>query len=148
MNVASVGHYRGTLDFDDLGFERGGYQIMRAYSRSKLGNVLFTHSLAKQLEGTGVTVNALHPGAVATNIWSGAPGWAKPLLAVAKSLLMISPAQGGQTLLYLATSPEVEGQTGLYFEKNRPRTAAPLALDETLARRLWTESARLVGLPA
>jgi retinol dehydrogenase-14 len=147
VNVASVGHYRGTMDFDDLGFERG-YQIMRAYSRSKLGNVLFTHTLAKQLEGTGVTVNALHPGAVATNIWSGAPGWAKPILAVAKSLLMISPAQGGQTLVYLATSPEVEGKTGLYFEKNRPRTPASLARDETLARRLWSESARLVGLPA
>lgn len=148
VNVASVGHYRGTMDFDDLGFERGGYQIMRAYSRSKLGNVLFTHSLARQLEGTGVTVNALHPGAVATNIWSGAPGWAKPILAVVKALFMISPAKGGQTLVYLATSPEVEGKTGLYFEKNRPRTAAPLALDEALAQRLWSESARLVGLPA
>lgn len=147
VNVASVGHYRGTIDFDDLGFERG-YQIMRAYSRSKLGNVMFTHTLAKQLEGTGVTVNALHPGAVATNIWSGAPGWAKPILAVAKSLFMISPAQGGQTIVYLAASPEVEGKTGLYFEKNRPRTPAPLALDEAVARRLWSESARLVGLPA
>lgn len=147
VNVSSAGHYRGTMDFADLGYERG-YSIMGAYTRSKLGNVLFTRKLARALEGKGVTVNALHPGGVATNIWSGAPGWSMPLLAVAKKLFMITPAQGAQTITYLAMSPEVEGKTGLYFEKNRPKQAAKLALDDALADKLWSESARLVKLDA
>ena len=145
--TSSVGHYRGKLDFDDLGFEHG-YQIMRAYDRSKLANVLHTRVLAAQLEGTGVTVNAVHPGAVATNIWSGAPAFARPVLAVAKRVAMISPAKGGQALTYLATSPEVEGRTGGYYEKNRLKTPAALARDDALAQRLYDESRRMVGLTA
>ena len=81
VSVASIGHRHGTMDFDDLGFERG-YSIMRAYSRSKLANVLFTRELARQLAGAGVTVNCVHPGSVATNIWSGTPLWAKPIVAL------------------------------------------------------------------
>ena len=145
INVASTGHYRGTLDFDDLGFERG-YQILKAYTRSKLANVLFTRRLARQLEGRGVTVNAVHPGGVATNIWSGAPGWSQPILAVAKRLFMITPAQGAQTITFLATSPAVADMTGLYFEKNQQKTPSKLAQDDALAERLWIESARLVKL--
>ncbi len=144
--VSSAGHYRGTMDLEDLGFEKSAYGIMKAYSRSKLGNVLMTRSLARKLEGKKVTINALHPGAVATNIWSGAPGWATPILSVVKSLFMISSEEGGRTITYLATSPEVEGKTGLYFEKNRPKTPSPLALDEGLADRLWAKSAELVHL--
>lgn len=145
VNVASHEHYRGTLDLDDLGFERG-YQILKAYARSKLGNVLFTRELAKRLEGTGVTVNALHPGGVATNIWSGAPTWTRPFFAIAKRLFMISPEQGASRITFLAASPEVEGTTGLYFEENRPTLPSPLARDDALAARLWKESARLVHL--
>jgi retinol dehydrogenase-14 len=145
VNTASVGHYRGTMDFEDLGYERG-YQIMRAYSRSKLANVLYTRNLAVRLGGTGVTANCLHPGAVATNIWAGAPAIAQPLLAVAKRLLMVSPAQGGATLNYLASSPDVEGLSGGYYEKNRLKAAADLAQDEELGRRLVEVSRGLVGL--
>jgi retinol dehydrogenase 14 len=145
--VASVGHYRGTVDFDDLGFERG-YSTMRAYCRSKLGNVLFTRELARRLAGKGVTVNALHPGGVATDIWGHAAAWQRPILNLAKKLFMITPEQGGATLTYLASSPEVEGQSGLYFEKNKPKTPSALARDDALAAKLWDVSAKLVGLPA
>jgi NAD(P)-dependent dehydrogenase (short-subunit alcohol dehydrogenase family) len=146
VNVASTGHYRATLDFDDLGYAKGGYWIMRAYSRSKLANVIFTRDLARRLAGKNVTVTSLHPGAVATNIWAGAPAWAKPLLAIAKRLFMISPQEGGARIVYLATSPEVEGQTGGYYENDVERPPARLAQDDAVARRLWDESARLSGL--
>jgi retinol dehydrogenase 14 len=145
--VSSSGHYSGTMDFNDLGFEHG-YQIMRAYGRSKLAAVLFTRELAKRLEGTEVTVNALHPGAVATSIWDRAPAYARPILSLAKRLFMISPEAGAETIVYLATSPEVEGKSGLYFEKNRPKFPSRLAQDDAVAQRLWDESVRLVKLPA
>jgi retinol dehydrogenase-14 len=146
VNVASTGHYRGSLDFDDLGFARGGYWIMRAYSRSKLANVVFTRDLARRLANKNVTVTSLHPGAVATNIWAGAPGWAKPLLAVAKRLFMITPEEGGSRVVFLATSPDVEGKTGGYYENNVEREPARLALDDEVAARLWAVSAQLTGL--
>ena len=145
--VSSIGHRRGELDLADLQMEQG-YAIMRAYRRSKLGNVLFTRELARRLAADGVknvTVNALHPGGVATNIWSHAPWWSKPILALAR-LGMISPEQGGDTIVHLAASPEVEGLTGGYYEKNRLVDPAPLGRDEALARRLWDVSAELTGL--
>jgi retinol dehydrogenase-14 len=145
VTVASAGHRSGTLDFDDLGYERG-YSIMRAYTRSKLANVLFAAELARRLQGSGVTSNSLHPGAVATNIWSGAPTWAKPLIQILVRPFMLSPEQGGATIVQLATSPELEGVTGKYFEKGRAVTPAPLARDEALGKRLWDVSARLVRL--
>lgn len=145
VTTASVGHYRGTMDFDDLGYERG-YQIMRAYSRSKLANVMYTRSLAVRLGGTGATANCLHPGAVATSIWAGAPAVAKPILAVAKRFFMITPAEGGATLTYLATSPEVEGLSGGYYEKNRIKEPSELAHDEAVTSRLVETSRQLVGL--
>ncbi len=141
--VASVGHRGGTLDLDDVGYERGGYSIMGAYARSKLANVLFTRALARRLQGR-VLVNALHPGAVATNIWTGAPAWIQPVLAVAK-WFMISPAQGAKTLTFLAVDPSIEGRTGGYYESNREVRPAKLALDDALGERLWQLSERLVG---
>jgi NAD(P)-dependent dehydrogenase (short-subunit alcohol dehydrogenase family) len=146
VTTSSIGHFNGTMDFDDLGFEHG-YQIMRAYSRSKLANALYTRHLARRLDGTGVTANCLHPGAVATNIWSGAPWFARPVLAVAKRLMMVSPATGGERIAYLATSPEVEGRTGGYYEQDRLKEPAGLAQDDAVADRLDAVSRELVGLP-
>jgi retinol dehydrogenase-14 len=145
VTVASVGHRQGTLDFDDLGYERG-YRIMRAYGRSKLANVLFANELARRLAGTGVTSNSLHPGSVATNIWSGAPLWAKPIVQLFLRPFFLSAEEGGATIVQLAASPELEGVTGKYFEKGKPVEPAPLARNEALAKRLWEVSARMVGL--
>jgi retinol dehydrogenase 14 len=144
--TSSDGHNSGTLDLDDLGFEHG-YSIMRAYCRSKLANVLTARHLARELDGTGVTVTSLHPGAIATNIWSGAPWFARPVLAVLKKWKMESPEVGGSRLAYLATSPEVEGQSGGYYQRNRLREPSVLARDDALGDRLYDVSAGLVGLP-
>ena len=143
--VASAAHFFATLDFDDLGFERG-YRIMRAYARSKLCNVLFARELARRLTGTGVTVNAVHPGGVATGIWDGAPGWMQPFLAVLKRFAMILPEAGARHIVRAATSPEVAGITGAFFDRERQREPSTLARDAGAAARLWKESARLVGL--
>lgn len=141
--VASVGHRRGTMDFDDLGFERG-YSITKAYGRSKLANVLFASELARRLAGTGVTSNSLHPGAVDTNIWSGAPLWAKPIIQILFRPFFISAEEGGSYIVDLAASPAYEGVTGQYFERGKRVYPAPLAQDEALARRLWEVSEGLV----
>jgi NAD(P)-dependent dehydrogenase (short-subunit alcohol dehydrogenase family) len=144
--TSSEGHYSGTMDFDDLGYE-SGYTIMKAYGRSKLANVLYTRSLATELADSGVTVNALHPGAVATDIWSGAPWFAKPVLAVAKRF-MRSPYDGGATITFLATDPSVEGRTGGFYDNNKLKEPSALAQDDAVAARLREESIKLVGLTA
>jgi NAD(P)-dependent dehydrogenase (short-subunit alcohol dehydrogenase family) len=144
VNVASVAHRYGTMDFEDLSFERG-YRLMRAYARSKLANVLYTRLLAQKLEGTGVTVNCLHPGAVATGIWSGAPAWTKPIIWVIGKFSFISAEEGGRRIVQLVTSPDLSGTTGKYFEDGKMVDPAPRARDDALARRLWQESERLTS---
>jgi NAD(P)-dependent dehydrogenase (short-subunit alcohol dehydrogenase family) len=146
VTVASAAHRQGTLPFDDLQFEHGGYTTMRAYARSKLANVLFTVELARRLAGTGVTANCLHPGVIATNIWSYAPWYTKPLIAIGK-LFMASAEQGSETIVHLAASPEVQGLTGGYYERNRRVLPSSLAQDAEIAEKLWAHSAALVGLP-
>ena len=147
VSVASVGHRGGTLDFDDLGYERG-YSIMKAYQRSKLANVLFANELARRLAGTGVSSNSLHPGAVNTNIWSGAPLWAKPIINLVLRPFFISAEKGGERITQLAADPALEGVTGAYFEDGKQVAPARLAQDVDLARRLWEVSEDMVGLRA
>jgi NAD(P)-dependent dehydrogenase (short-subunit alcohol dehydrogenase family) len=147
VTVASVGHRQATtVDFGDLQFERG-YSLMRAYSRSKLANILFSNELARRLAGTGVTSNSLHPGSVDTRIWSGAPWWAKPLIQVVFRPFFISAEQGGSYIVALAARPDLGAVTGQYFEKDKSSVPSPLATDEALAVRLWDVSAAMVNLP-
>jgi len=117
---------------------------MKAYRRSKLANVLFANELARRLDGTGVTSNSVHPGAVDTQIWSGAPLWTKPFIALWLKRSFISAEAGGATIVQLAASPDLEGVTGKYFEEQRPVDPAPLAQDPDLARRLWDVSESLI----
>lgn len=145
VNVASALHRRGRLDLADPKLDHG-YSLLQAYARSKLANILFTRALVKRLAGRSVTVNAVHPGTVATRIWAGAPGWVRPFLAIYAQLFMLTPAQGAERLVYLAVSPNVQGQSGLYFENNRPDSPAVLARDDALAEALWNASARWTGL--
>jgi NAD(P)-dependent dehydrogenase (short-subunit alcohol dehydrogenase family) len=145
VNVSSAAHRQATLDFDNLQFERGGYSVMRAYGRSKLAQILFTQELARRLAETGVSVFSLHPGAVATGIWSHAPKIARPFVALVKPF-MLNAERAADAIVYLASSPEVEGQSGEYFERTRHVQPSAVARDWAVAARLWIESERLAGL--
>ena len=144
--VSSDAHRGVTMDFEDLQGRRK-FKGFRAYSRSKLANVLFVRELARRLEGTGVTANALHPGFVASGFFSGdGPAWwAMRRLA---ALFAVTPEQGAKTSVYLASSPEVEGVTGRYFVKEEPVEPSSAARDEEAARRLWRVSEEMTGLAA
>ncbi len=144
INVSSVGHYNGHVNFDDLNLEKkyGGW---KAYGQSKLALVLFTHELAKKLQGTGVTVNAVHPGTVATNIWTRPLGPVGFIMALPK-LFMTSPEQGAETIVYLASSPDARGLNGEYLEKLKVKKSSDESYDEEIAQRLWDVSAKLTGL--
>jgi NAD(P)-dependent dehydrogenase (short-subunit alcohol dehydrogenase family) len=143
ITVSSAAHRGADMPFDNLQFEHGGYGLMRAYGRSKLANVLFTRELDRRLAGTGVTANCLHPGAVATNIWSHAPGYLRPLLAIAR-LFMLSAEKGGDRILFLAASPDVDAQSGGYYERNQKVSPSVVARDAAVASELWARSASLV----
>ena len=144
VNVASDAHrFGGRLRLDDIEATRGyGLLGLPRYGETKLMNILFTRELARRLDGTGVTANAVHPGAVATGL--GAPP--KPLALVTERILR-SPAQGATTSVVVATDPSLAGTTGGYFANGR-RAEKKLnrqARDDELARRLWTLSEELTG---
>ena len=145
VNVASADHSNATIAFDDLQGEKG-YRGAKAYSQSKLANVLFTHELARRLRGTGVTATCLHPGVVGTNLGSGVSG-AFGFVVRALRPFMKSPAKGAETSIYLASSPEVEGSSGRYFVTKAEARSSDVSYDERLARRLWEASAELTNLP-
>jgi NAD(P)-dependent dehydrogenase (short-subunit alcohol dehydrogenase family) len=147
LNVASDAHQYGQLDLNDLNFERF-YFGFAAYGRSKLANILFTYELARRLAGSGVTVNALHPGGVATNIFSTDFWIFGPLFKGIVSLFTLTPEQGADNTIYLASAPEVEGVTGKYFVKRDAVASSPLSYDEDLAKRLWEVSEKLTLINA
>jgi retinol dehydrogenase 14 len=147
VTVSSGAHSTGRLNFDDLQGARG-YSGPRAYSQSKLANVMFTYELARRLAGTGVTATVLHPGVVRTGFAAEDPNLLyKMLLPLARPLFK-TPAQGALTSIYLASSPEVEGVTGQYFVNRKPAKSTKSSYDTAAASRLWQISADLVARTA
>jgi NAD(P)-dependent dehydrogenase (short-subunit alcohol dehydrogenase family) len=144
VSVASEAQSMGTLDFDDLMLEKK-FSVMQAYGQSKRANIIFTYELAKQLAGTGVTANCLHPGVVRTNFGSQTGGMFSLFAKVARPF-ELSPEQGAQTIIYLASSPEVEGTTGQYYAKKKPIKSHAQTYDPAVQARLWQVSAQLTKL--
>ncbi len=145
VNVASMVHWWGKIDFNDLqGVER--YNLGKAYNQSKLANVLFTNELARRLEGTGIDVNCVHPGLVATDFSREYTGFKGLMANKLWRSFMRSPEQGADTVIYLASSPDAAGVTGKYFANRRAVRSSKASHDPALARRLWEVSERLTGL--
>ena len=144
VNVSSEAHRRARLDFSDLQGQHR-YTGWRAYSRSKLANVLFTYELARRLAGTGIVTNALHPGFVATNFGRNNRSVTAVLFRILQ-LAAISPEEGAQTIIYLASSPAVKGVTGEYFVKQQAIRSSQVSYDSAAAERLWQVSAELTRL--
>ncbi len=138
--VSSSVHKSAKLDFDDLQGERE-WSAIGFYGRSKLANMLFVHALAKRLEGTGVVVNALHPGVIASELARDFPA---PFRLMAR-LFFKSPASGARTSLYLATAPDAAKVSGKYFVDSKVATPGPHAFDDAMAERLWAVSERMVA---
>jgi NAD(P)-dependent dehydrogenase (short-subunit alcohol dehydrogenase family) len=150
VSVSSAAHTGGKMNFDDLQAERswGGFG---AYGQSKLANVIFAYELARRLEGSGVTSNALHPGVVMTGFGHNNPGFIGGLFDVFHTIgrpFLLTADKGARTSVYLASSPDVEGVTGKYFADSREKQSNPISHDPAVARRLWEISEQMVAAGA
>ncbi len=143
VSVSSAANRLGKINWDDPHFKTG-YSAYAAYNQSKLMNVLFANALARRLRGTGVTSNSLHPGIVRSGFNFNPGGPIRVVFAISK-LMAVSPEQGAQTSVYLATSPEVEGVTGHYFVNKKQKRANPTAYNEAAQERLWALSEHLLS---
>lgn len=142
ISVSSAGHCLGKIDFDDLQGERH-FSTTKAYAVSKLAQIYFTYELAERLRGTGVTVNAVHPGLVNSNVDDGLTSLAR-LIGTLNTLFGVSPEIGAQTSLYLATSPEAEGVNGKYFAKSKAIASSNISYDVAVRKRLWQVTEELI----
>jgi retinol dehydrogenase 14 len=147
VTVASNAHATGQIDFNDLQGERS-YSGSRAYNQSKLANILFTYELARRLQASAVTANALHPGVVNTSFGAEDPHGIQRLMIPFARPFMKTPAQGAATSIHLASAPDLEQVTGRYFANSMPKRSSKRSYDEAAAARLWQASADLVGLTA
>jgi len=144
VNVSSMAHaVDGGVNFDDLQREKS-YGAFRVYGESKLMNLMYTYALDRRLEGTNVTVNALHPGFVRTNFGRNSFGILGKLIAPAAMLFGVNDKEGAKTQIYLASSPEVEGVSGKYWIKSKEADSSPESLDEAAQERLWSLSEALL----
>lgn len=141
VSVASTAHKYGKIDVGGWVMGRD-FSAFSAYANSKLANVLFTYELARRLEGTSVTANCLHPGAVGTNLFRGLPKLLRALIA----LVTMGPERGARTSIYLASSSEVEAVSGKYFARRREEKSSDASYDRKAARQLWEVSEELSGL--
>ena len=143
--TSSEGEKIGGFDLDNFMDEKQ-FGSIRTYCRTKRANLHFIHELARRIEGSGVTVNALHPGPVKTDLFraSTLPWWFKASLAIGKPFLR-TPEKGAQTIIYLATSPDVEGVSGKYFVDKKPRRSTRASYDETKEKQLWELSEKLTA---
>lgn len=144
VNVSSDAHKRAHLDFDDLQSEKGSF-VFNAYGRSKLAVVVFSYELARRLSGTGVTCNVLHPGLVRTGFASNLGAVPSAAIGFFMRFVGLTPEQGAQTSVYLATSPAVENVTGKYWEKSKEMPSGRAAYDEATWTRLWEDSDKMVA---
>lgn len=146
VNISSGAHGGAVLDFDDLQNEKH-YVGKEAYNQSKLANLLFTYELARRLEGSGVVANAMAPGGVITNFCrnNGWISWAKHVTAHILARNLIGPEKAAETILYMATSPEVAGVSGKYFFEKKPIESSPASYDEEAGKRLWEISERMTA---
>jgi NAD(P)-dependent dehydrogenase (short-subunit alcohol dehydrogenase family) len=142
INVSSMAHQSGKIDFDDLQCARR-YSTWKAYSQAKLALILYTYEMARRLEGSGVTVNALHPGVIASNFDKGMGGFYRFGWKMMTPFLS-NVERGAQTTLYLATSPEVEGVSGKYFARRKESRSSRISYDEEVRQRLWRVSEELL----
>jgi NAD(P)-dependent dehydrogenase (short-subunit alcohol dehydrogenase family) len=147
VNTASGAHRRAHLDFEDLQSARG-YRGFMAYSLSKLCNILYTRELARRWAGTGVTANSLHPGFVATRFGDASGGPFSYVVRASKKVFGLSPEKGAETLVFLASSPQIATISGGYFYQCHLATPTRAAQDDAAARRLWAETERLAGVTA
>ncbi len=143
INSSSDAHKGAHLDINDLQTEK--YTSIKAYARAKLANILFTRELARRLKGTSVTANSVHPGVVATRFGHESGGIVTPVLKLVQ-LFAISPEKGAETIVYLASSPEVASVSGEYFYKCKPAVPTRAARDDRLAAALWEKSVALTGV--
>lgn len=143
ISVSSNAHHMGNIRFDDLMGEKG-YMGWRAYSQAKLANILFAYELDRRLEGSGITVNAVHPGFVNTNFANNTSPVIRSLVRFAQGFAR-SPEKGAETSVWLAFSPEVEGISGKYFFDKKERKSNRKSYDEKVAKRLWDVSEDLVN---
>ncbi|MCK4287243.1 MAG: SDR family oxidoreductase [Candidatus Lokiarchaeota archaeon] len=142
VNVSSAAHRMAKIDFDDLQSENKKHRLFRVYGVSKLAFVLFSYELSRTLDGTGVTVNILHPGMVNTNLGREMSKFGRGF----GKLVFKKPEKGAETSIYLASSPEVEGITGKYFTKKQQKESSEESYNVEDARRLWEISATLTKL--
>jgi NAD(P)-dependent dehydrogenase (short-subunit alcohol dehydrogenase family) len=146
VNVASMAHRGARLDFENLQGEVR-YAGYRAYGRSKLALILLTHEFARRLERTGVTVNSLHPGFVASRFGRNNPGGVGAAIGVFAFLFGISPERGARTVVFLASDPSVENITGKYFVRCRAVASSSASYDTAAGARVWDVLALQTGIP-